>query len=68
MTGPLSSGAGGAAMSGDLLTPLSAGLEGLSLGGKTQPSYQVHVHLLLSTQCPTLVHSDIHVHIFCTFV
>ena len=57
MTGPSSSGGGaGAAMGGDLLTPLSAGLEGLSLGGKTQPSYQVR--LLLSTQGPTLVHSD----------
>ena len=57
MTGPSSSGGGGAtAMGGDLLTPLSAGLEGLSLGGKTQPSYQVR--LLLSTQYPTLVHSD----------
>ena len=37
-----SSGApAGAGMGGDLLTPLSAGLEGLSLAGKTQPSFQV---------------------------
>ena len=48
VSGP-SSGAA-AAMGGDLLTPLSAGLEGISLNGSTQPSYQVHVHVCTCTQ------------------
>ena len=35
-----------ATMGGDLLTPLSAGLEGLSLGGQSGPAYQVRgVHI-----------------------
>ena len=42
-TGGVSTPASGAqaTMGGDLLTPLSAGLEGLSLGGKNDPAYRV---------------------------
>jgi hypothetical protein len=42
-------------MGGDLLTPLSTGLEGLSLAGETQPSYQVHP---IAFTCPTLICPD----------